>query len=134
VVPTVAAPVTPRDARVEAPAAKVELRVVAPVTPRVVPTVALVVTANEARVDRPVTPNVVPTVAAPVTPSEAKVEAPVTLKVDPRVVAPVALNVPVILVSPTTSNGTVGDVLKIPTRLVGVLVLTTVMGREPLVP
>jgi len=84
VVPTVAAPVTPRLASV-----------VAPVTPRVVPTVAAPVTPKLANVEAPVTPRVVPMVAAPLVETLESEVAPVTARVLATLVAPVRVEVPV---------------------------------------
>jgi hypothetical protein len=65
--------------------AKLLLSVVAPVTPKVPPTVALLVTDNVLSVVAPVTPNVPPTVALLVTPRLLRVVAPVTFNVPPIV-------------------------------------------------
>jgi hypothetical protein len=79
----VVAPVTPRVVPTES-----ELKVVAPVTPRVVPTVseadnvvASVTSSVELKVTAPVTPNVVPIVAPLVTANECKVASPEVLSV-----------------------------------------------------
>ena len=99
---------TLRLVKVVAPACKVLLNVTAPVTPKVVPTVAAPVTLQLLKVVAPAD-NVLLNVVAPVTPS-----VPVTLrllrvvapaaKVLLRVVAPVTPNVPPTVVLPVTDK------------------------------
>jgi hypothetical protein len=92
--------VTPTLAKVEAPAARTS-RVVSPVTPRVPPTVALLVTPTLAKVEAPVTPRVPPTVALLVTPTLAKVDAP-AFNVEFNVVAPDTFNAEFMEAAPAT--------------------------------
>ena len=87
----VAAPVVVKAVRVDVPDAVKDVKLVAPVTPNVPPTVSLFVTLKLVRVDVPAV-------------KEVKVVAPVTFTVDENVAAPPCAEVPESVVAPVTPN------------------------------
>lgn len=98
----VAAPVAVKAVNVDVPDAVKELKLVAPVTPNVPPTVSLFVTLKLVSVEVPDAVNDV-NVVAPVTFTvEEKVAAPPCAEVDDNVVAPVTPKVPPIVPLPLT--------------------------------